>query len=397
MTLPALRRVTSSSSAFRAVLAAAVLAVLAGCATRPVDSGDDLPPGPPPTWTVPSGEGPALTPLAFNQLTGWTTDRTSEALTAFMIGCAQMDGNAAKTLGGQGTAASLGGSPIQWQRACAAARQVPPGDDAAARAYFETNFQAYGVSSDGRAEGLFTGYYEPEVAGSRSPGRDYKVPLYRRPPGLAPGRPYLTRAEIDRGGLNGRRLELLWLSNPVDAFFLHVQGSGRIRLADGHTVRVNYDGQNGRSYVPIGRVLVSRGEMTLDQVSMQSIRAWLAVHPDQAKALMEQNPSYVFFREVNGLSADMGAPGALGAALTPLRSIAVDKGFIPLGAPVWINTRDAIDGSDFKHLMVAQDLGGAITGPVRADIFFGWGADAENRAGLMRQHGTEIVLLPKNG
>ncbi len=275
--------------------------------------------------------------------------------------------------------------------------QVSLADDAAARNFFETYFQPYGVSSDGDAEGLFTGYYEPEVAGARAPGGDYKYAIYRRPPGLADGRSYLSRAEIDRGALKGKRLELLWLADPIDAFFLHIQGSGRVLLPDGRTVRVNYDGQNNRGYVPIGRVLVSRGEMTLDQVSMQSIRAWLLSHPAEARGVMEQNPSYVFFREVNGLSADKGAPGALGVALSPFRSIAVDKGFIPLGAPVWVNTRDALDGSPFNHLMVAQDLGGAIRGPVRADIFFGWGADAENRAGRMRQRGTEIVLLPRGG
>ena len=369
----------------------AALAALAGCATQTVDNSGAVP-GPPPTWTVPAGAGPALTPISFAQVPGWNADHQAEALATFIAGCARMSG---RSLGGQGQAASLGGRPGQWQAACAAAGQVAPGDDAAARAFFEAYLQPYGVSSDGNAEGLFTGYYEPEVAGARSPGGPYQVPVYRRPTGLVPGRPYLTRAEIDRGALKGKRLEVVWLADPTDAFFLHIQGSGRVRLPDGSTVRLNYDAQNGRSYVPIGRVLVSRGEMSLDQVSMQSIRAWLATHPDQARGLMDTNPSYVFFREVNGVSSDVGAPGALGVPLSPLRSIAVDKGFIPLGAPVWINTRDALDGSPFRHLMVAQDLGGAIRGPIRADIFFGWGADAENRAGVMRQQGTEIVLLPR--
>lgn len=371
-------------------LAAIFVALLAGCATQTVDNTGTIP-GPPPTWTVPPGSGPALTPITFAQIPGWNTDHTADALATFIAGCARMTG---RSLGGQGQAAALGGASRQWQAACAAAAQTPP-SDTEARAFFEAMMQPYGVSSDGTAEGLFTGYYEPEAMGSRTPGGRFRTPIYRRPPGLVSGKPFLARAEIARGALANKHLELLWLADPIDAFFLEIQGSGRVLLPDGSTVRLNYDGQNGRGYVPIGRVLVDRGEMTLPQVSMQSIRAWLETHPDQARNVMDQNPSYVFFRETNGVSADTGAPGALGVPLSPMRSIAVDKGFIPLGAPVWINTRDALDGSPFRHLMVAQDLGGAIRGPIRADIFFGWGKDATERAGRMRQQGTEIVLLPR--
>jgi membrane-bound lytic murein transglycosylase A len=218
----------------------------------------------------------------------------------------------------------------------------------------------------------------------------------RRPWVSGPGaRPYLTRAEVDRGALAGKRLELLWLSDPIDSFFLHIQGSGRVRLDSGETLRVAYDGQNGHGYVPVGRVLVDRGEMTLEQVSMQSIRAWLQSHPAQAAEVMQRNPSFVFFKELPDPGPDFGAPGALGAPLLPMRSVAVDRGFIPLGSPMFIDTRDPVDSSRIERLMMAHDLGGAIRGPVRVDLFFGWGPQAENKAGRMRQQGAAFVLLPK--
>ena len=209
--------------------------------------------------------------------------------------------------------------------------------------------------------------------------------------------PYYDRAAIVDGALSSRRLELLWLADPVDAFVLQIQGSGRVRLPDGGIVRVTYAGQNGRPYVPLGRVLAERGAMPLDKVSMQSIRAWLAAHPEQAASTMDRNPSYVFFREMDDLHADQGPPGALGATLTPGRSIAVDKRFIPLGAPVFVATTDPLDNRPLDRLMLAQDLGGAIRGPVRADIFWGWDRAAEDRAGRMNAHGTDYLLLPRAG
>jgi membrane-bound lytic murein transglycosylase A len=207
--------------------------------------------------------------------------------------------------------------------------------------------------------------------------------------------PYYDRSEIEHGALQGKRAELLYLADPVDAFFLQIQGSGRVTLPNGGLVRVTYAGQNGRPYVPIGRVLSASGDIPADQVSMQSIRAWLNAHPDHAADVMNQNPSYVFFRELPNSNQSEGPPGALGVPLTPGRSIAVDRGFIPLGAPVWIDTTDPLDGSALQRLMVAQDLGGAIRGAVRADLFFGWDKQAAERAGKMRQKGQEYVLLPK--
>jgi membrane-bound lytic murein transglycosylase A len=385
-------------SQIRALAAPFLLALaLSGC-VQPQQASQTAGVAPPviPTWSVPPGPGPAFTPVRFEQVPGWKADNAAQALAAFLTGCTKMASSPGQVLGGQGEAASRGGIAAQWRGVCDAARAVAPGDDVAARAFFEANFQPYGLSSDGSATGLFTGYYEPEVAGSTTQSATYRTPIYRRPPDLGRRSPFYSRAEIERGALANKRLELLWLADPIDAFFLQIQGAGRVRLPDGRIVRVAYAGQNGQAYVPIGRVLVERKEMTLEQVSMQSIRAWLLAHPDQSRGLMNQNPSYVFFRESPDVSPDIGPPGALGVALAPMRSVAVDRGFIPLSAPVWISTRDPINGSKIERLMVAQDLGGAIRGPIRTDIFFGWGADAEDRAGRMRQEGTEFLLLPKN-
>ncbi len=350
------------------------------------------------TWTPPTGPGPALTPVTFAHLPGWRTDKLAEAMPAFLASCVQMLAAPGQTLGGMGEAAARGGTASRWRTTCEAARAVPPGNEPAARAFFETNFQPYALSADGSASGLFTGYYEPEVRGGRSANATYKSPLYRRPndlPASPRNTPYFTRAQIENGALRKKSLEFLWLADPIDAFFLQIQGAGRVVLPDNRVVRVSYDGQNGQAYVPIGRVLVDRGEMTLDQVSMQTIRAWLVAHPKDAHGVMNMNPSYVFFRELTGMSSDAGPPGALGAPLSPMRSAAVDKNIIPLGAPIWIDTQDPLDGTKLQRLMMAQDLGGAIKGAIRTDIFFGWGRDAEERAGRMRQRGTEFVLLPK--
>jgi membrane-bound lytic murein transglycosylase A len=376
--------------------ALAALAVLAGCSRSVPPPLPASAPAGTPAWNVPTGPGPAMTPVGFDHLPGWSQDRVSEAMPGFLADCTQMLANPAVPLGGSLEAGLRGGTGEQWRRACNAAQLVPAHDDAAARTFFEANFQPFGLSSDGSAKGLFTGYYEPELRGARKPSKVYDVPLYRRPPGLRPGgRRYLSRTQIENGALRRKRLELLWVDDPIDAFFLQIQGAGRIVLPDGDVARVTYDGQNGQPYVPIGRVLVDRGVMTLDQVSMQSVRDWLRANPRQARGVMNQNPSYVFFRELPGLAPDQGPPGAFTVRLAPMRSLAVDKTFIPMGAPVFIDTTDPLDGTKMQRLMMAQDLGGAIRGPVRADILFGWGPAAEERAGRMRGQGTEYVLLPK--
>lgn len=369
--------------------------------------------------------GLSLTPVAFAALPGWQLDHPSEAMPGFLADCAALSTlPPEQRLGGQGQAAAWGGTVAQWRTACDAARAVPSADDTAARAFFEAWFQPYAVSDSGtkaepvRTKGLFTGYFDPEVAGSRSPGGKYRAVLLARPDDLVQvdlgdfndelkgkvvvGRvqgtklmPYYDRAQIEAGVLGHRRLELIWLTNPIDVYFLQVQGSGRVDLPDGKVVRVTYAGQNGRRSVLIGKVLADRGDIPLDQVSMETIRTWLETHPDQAEQILDENPSYVFFREDDDLRPDQGPPGVLGVPLTPGRSLAVDRSFIPLGAPVFVATTDAVSGQPIQRLMLAQDVGGAIRGPVRGDIFFGWGRDAEDRAGRMRQQGTDYVLLPR--
>lgn len=207
--------------------------------------------------------------------------------------------------------------------------------------------------------------------------------------------PYWDRAQIEAGALRDQKLALLYVAGPVDAFFLQIQGSGRVLLGNGDVVRVGYAGQNGRPYVAIGKVLADRGQLRRADVTMQSIRAWLEQHPAEAAGVMAENPSYVFFRELPRLRADEGPLGALGVPVTPGRSIAVDHRYIPLGLPVWVDTTDSLDGVPLQRLMLAQDVGGAIKGPVRGDVFFGWGAQAEARAGRMRQPGRLFVLLPR--
>lgn len=394
----------------RRSIAAACLIVLGGCVAVP----------------VPQEAGPpdrlGLQPARFATLPGWAEDAHAEALPAFAETCARLRQMPAdRTLGGGEAAAPLAGRVADWLPLCDEAAAIAPGDHAAARAFFEARFRPWLASNVGTQPadpyGTFTGYFEPELTGSRRRRGAEQVPLLQRPPDLIAvdlgdfvpelagrrtagqvrdGRlvPYASRAEIEAGALDRRRLELLWLDDPIDAFFLHVQGSGRVRLAEGGIARVGFAGQNGHPYVPIGRVLVERGAMTLDQVSMQSIRAWLRAHPGEARAVMQQNPSYVFFREIRGLRPDEGPPGAFGAPLTPGRSIAVDHVHIPLGIPLWIATRDPMTQRQLNRVVLAQDVGGAIRGPVRGDLFWGWGEEAAEAAGRMRERGLWWLLLP---
>jgi len=286
---------------------------------------------------------------------------------------------------------------------------------ASARRFFEDWFTAYRVSDAGNPNGLFTGYYEPLLNGSLQRTARYSVPLYRKPGDLVSvnlgdfsqdlkgkqitGRlsgnrlvPYAERAAIERGALQGKNLELLWVDDPVDAFFLQIQGSGQVRLPDGRIVRVGYAGKNGQPYFAIGRDLVARGILTRENVSLQTIRAWLEANPGEAQALMNKNRSYVFFRSVQGA----GPIGAQGVPLTPDHSMAVDRRFIPLGAPLWLDTTDPLmPGVPLRRLVIAQDTGGAIKGVVRGDLFWGAGDRAREGAGKMKQPGRYYILLPR--
>ena len=209
--------------------------------------------------------------------------------------------------------------------------------------------------------------------------------------------PYADRAAIDAGALAGRELELLWVDDPVDRFFLEIQGSGQVRLPDGETVRVGYADQNGRPYRAIGKDLIESGAIPREQMSMQAIRAWLEANPKQAPAMMAKNPSYVFFTELTELAAASGPLGAQGVPLTPGRSLAVDRKFLPLGAPIWVDTvaPEPRGRAPVARLLVAQDTGGAIRGPVRGDVFWGAGPQAEHLAGHMKSPGRLFILLPR--
>jgi len=356
-----------------------------------------------------------LAPVAFTDLPGWGEDDTGQVVPALARSCAKLDALPAdrpldRDLKQAGTVAD-------WRAVCAALPTGKGAEAAAVRGFFERHFRPYRASGNDDASGLFTGYYEPELKGSRRQGGRFIVPLYGVPADLvqidlgqfAPDlkgrsiagrveqgrlRPYPDRSLIETAYLKGKGLEILWVDDPVDAFFLQVQGSGRVVLPDGGAVRVAFAGHNGHGFVPIGRLLIESGKIPREKMSMQAIRDWLRANPAEAAGLMRRNPRYVFFRELAGANAADGPLGAQGVALTPGRSLAVDRRFVPLGVPLWLDTT-APDGAPLRRVMVAQDIGGAIQGPVRGDIFFGAGEAALEQAGRMRSPGAYYLLLPR--
>jgi membrane-bound lytic murein transglycosylase A len=316
------------------------------------------------------------------------------------------------------------GDAAAWQPFCTAIgvlRGTRAAEGVAAlRTLIERELAPWAAANGAEREGLLTGYYEPELAGSRTRSQRFRFPLYldprdrqvvdlgefkqelagRKITGMVRGgrfRPYWDRGEIERGALAGRRLELAWVDDPVALFFLQIQGSGRVVLPDGSFVRIGYDGQNGHDYTAIGRLLIERGGLTKDEVSLQTIRAWLRSHPESAGALMNENRSYVFFRLLSGQSPE----GASGVELTAGRSLAIDDEHLPYGVPLWIDsTAPAVPElgraeQPLRRLVVAQDTGGAIRGAVRADLFLGPGREAEELAGRMKQRLRYWLLLPK--
>lgn len=304
--------------------------------------------------------------------------------------CAALDRMAgSKPVGPSG----IGARARDWRTPCRDLKSIDTNSHAAVRDYLKRWFSPYRVASASNGErGLFTGYFEPGLQGARRKSGRFNVPLYRRPPELGAMRRIATRHEIANGALAGRGLELVWVDSVVDAFFLHVQGSGRVTLRDGTVMRVGFAGRNGHPYSSIGRILIDRGVLSAEDVSMQSIRRWLLAHPDEARPVMAANASYVFFRELEG----DGPVGSQGVALTPGRSLAVDRRFMPLGAPVWLDTSDPLDtAKPLQRLMVTQDTGSAIRGPVRGDVFWGHGDLAAHRAGQMKQSGRYFLLLPR--
>ncbi len=359
-----------------------------------------------------------LVPQSFSDLPGWSTNDPRNAFTAFKRSCANLEKQpAARAMGGVGYAGSVG----DWLGACSAAPQSESSAQSA-RAFFENWFQPVSIVAGDTADGLFTGYYEPELSASRTSHGAYQTPIYGLPsdlitadlsafkPELAgekiSGRvegdkfvPYATRGEIDARGLPQAQT-LLYASDPVQVFFLHIQGSGRARLDDGSALRIAYAGQNGRPYTPIGRVLIANGEIDRADMSMQAIRAWLKSHPREGRAMMEEDQSFVFFKEEPIGDPALGAEGSEGVALTSGASLAIDQHLHPFGAPVYVATvtqdLNASKGVPvLQRLLIAQDTGGAIRGAVRGDVFWGFGPKAEEIAGQMTSHGRMFVLLPR--
>lgn len=353
-----------------------------------------------PGQTVPAA-AELFKPASFNVLPGWDKDDLREAWPAFLASCSVLIKKA------------------EWKEVCSVAKTVNGSDLPAVKAFFEAFLVPNQVlSAEGSETGLVTGYYEPLLRGARKRGGAYQVPLYRVPEDLLTvemgsvypdlknmrlrGRlvgnkiiPYPSRADLESSGfLNGK--ELLWVDDAIEAFFLQVQGSGRVHLADSkETVRVAYGDQNGHPYKSIGRYLVDKGEMKLEQASMQGIRGWLGLNPARQSELFNANPSYVFFKEEKLPDPKVGPKGALGVPLTGQRSVAVDATVVPLGVPIFLATTQPNSDQPLQRMVMAQDTGGAIRGANRIDFFWGFGAEAGEKAGRMKQRGTVWVLLPK--
>lgn len=357
-----------------------------------------------------------LEPATFADLPGWGEDAVEEAVPAFLRSCRRIAALPDETPVDDEPFAGLA---RDWKPLCAEASKLPKGNRQAARHFFETRFQPFSVRNNKNPLGLFTGYYEPLLHGSRKRGGKHTVPLYIRPPELVmvdlgdfredlkgkriAGKvedgnlvPYPDRKAIDAGALAGRKLEAVWVDDPIAAFFLHVQGSGRVQLAEGSEMRLGYAAQNGHPYSAIGRELINRGALRREEVSLQTIRAWLEAHPKEAREVMETNPSYIFFQELKG----EGPLGAQGIPLTPGRSLAVDLQYVPLSVPLWLvsgvpSPRESEPDGKLRRLLVTQDTGGAIRGPVRGDVFWGFGEEAEAIAGRMKHRGKMWLLLPR--
>jgi len=356
-----------------------------------------------------------LFPVRYTDLPGWKADDLSQALPAFLKSCEKIIKRPAGTK--MGPYREMG-EVDDWVRICREAATLPLTRAAEIQYFFESRFQPFSVGSRWTSSGIFTGYYEADLNGAFRPDQRYRYPVFSRPKDLISadlgkfdprwkgqkiaGRldagkfvPYHTRAQIEAGALTGRQLELLWADDPVDVFFLQIQGSGRVNLPDGSVLHLAYAGRNGRPYTAVGRELVAAGEMPIEEVSMPGIRHWMRENPVAGDALRKKNQSYIFFKIRN---AD-GPIGAQGVVLSPGRSMAVDPSYIPYGVPLWLVTTDP--GSDglrpLRRLVVAQDTGSAIRGAVRGDLFWGHGRVAAEKAGQMNEKGKYFLLLPKPG
>lgn len=382
-----------------------LILLLAACATATTKTADD---------TAPL----VLKPASFGDLSGWANDDMNGFMQAYRASCARI---LKKSASDAFSSTASFGTYGDWQGPCRAAESINANDGAAVRAFLEQNFKVVQATAAGNPEGMFTGYYESTLNGSRTQKGKYQYPLLGRPSDLVmvelgdfreelkgqriagrviEGRlkPYESRAQIVSGKMPAAQYNpIVWLDDPHDAFFVQVQGSGIVHLDDGSIMRVGYDGQNGHPYYAIGRELVKRGIYKKEDVSMESIRAWLTQNPDKAEDLMNTNPSFVFFKETPDDGSGVGPKGGEGVGLTAKRSLAVDHGKLPYGFPVYLCT-DYTDetGRKLERLVMAQDTGGAIKGAVRGDVFWGSGATAEKMAGPMKAKGRYYFLLPKS-
>ena len=367
------------------------IAVTAGCTPLSPKPEPVVCPQCPPAKPAP--ESARYQESTFETLPGWPSQGLMQSLRAFRVSCPR---------------------PGALSRACEAAAAVAPDDEQAARQFFESTFVPYVlVSSDGADSGLITGYYEPIIEGSRTQTEQHRFPIFGVPEdlivvdlvatnpelrntrlrGRIDGRrlvPYLSRGEIDARGVPAQIIA--WTSDPIELFFLQIQGSGQVRLENGERVRIGFADQNGHPYRSLGRYLIDRGELPLEQTSMQGIKTWAAANPGKLQDALNSNPSYVFFREV---PLSNGPVGALNVPLSAEYSIAVDRRFIPLGAPVYLATTFPSSEERLERTTVAQDTGGAIRGVIRADLYWGTGPEAGALAGRMRQQGKMWLLWPR--
>jgi membrane-bound lytic murein transglycosylase A len=362
----------------------AIVATLAACAVAPLPEGPAAPQAPPapssptaaPAIASPlARERSRWVPVAWAELPGWDADRVREWWPALLRGCER---------------------PLPpWSALCAEARVATPADDAALRRWLTQRLQPYRIEAhDGAVDGLATGYFEPLVEASRERRGRFQVPLHGLPPDLR--KPYWTRQQLDtlpaaKAALRGR--EVAWVADPLDALSLQVQGSGRLSIG-GQLVRLAYAGHNHETYRSVGRWLIDRGELKSGEASWPAIRAWARLNPSRVDELLWSNPRVVFFREEPLPDPAVGPRGAAGVPLTPGRSIAVDPLSVPYGTPIWLDTTEPLSTAPLRRLVMAQDTGSAIVGAVRADYFWGWGAEAEAQAGRMKQPLRMWALWP---
>ncbi|WP_239988462.1 murein transglycosylase A [Paramagnetospirillum kuznetsovii] len=377
----------------------AALAMLGACA--PVEKPPEPPAGP---------DRMTLAPLTFQQLPGWSEDAAAAVLPAMLKSCDRITKLPVdRSIGFDG----IGGTAADWYAPCSAAARVPAGNHGAARAMFEDWFTPWRLANDGKPDGMFTGYFEPEIKASRQRQGRFTIPIHGKPGDLVTvdlgkfrpdlgseqlvGRldgskllPYPARAEIESGGIDAKTPVVAWTDDAVDLAIMQIQGSGRLRLEDGSVLRLGVAGSNGHKFLGIGKILKDAGKLDGD-TSMPAIRSWLKANPAEGRALMAKNPRYIFY----AVNTGEGPLGTEGVALTPERSLAVDPRFIPLGAPVWLDTVDP-KGRPLRRLMMAQDTGAAIKGVVRGDVFWGAGEAAFEQAGRMKSPGRLALLLPKS-